>query len=946
MKRRLPVSSAEFHPGEDTPPVGSRREFLQLLGASVALAGLAGCTRAPREKIVPYAVTPPEVTPGVPSHYATVRVEDGYARGLVVETHEGRPTKIEGNPSHPASLGGTSLRDQALVLGVYDPARPRTMRRGTEAVSRQELDDLLESAGGDGVHLLLEPTSSPTTIRLLERLSVLYPNLGLHYHAPGTPHAAWAGSVLAYGRPLETHANLTLADRIVAFDCDFLQHGPDATRHARQLAARRRPEAGEMARLYVVEPAMTITGASADHRLAARRSDVTGLLLRLLALLVPGAPAGPPVADATWLAALAADLRAHATRSVILVGPGQPAVAHAAAHLLNAQLGSLAVRTLEPVLHRAAGPEHDLERLGAALDAGQVRMLFVLGGNPVYNAPFDARFDERMRRAATTVVLGAYEHETAAFATWFVPEAHPLESWGDACARNGLASVQQPTLEPLHGGLTVDELLARLAREPERSAHDVVRATWQASRGLDLESFWRAALRTGVATTTEAATRRLPLRTSAILDAVRAWTPAPAGLELCLGADARVGSGEATNNAWLLELPDPITKLTWDNAIELAPATAARLGVNDEDLVELEAHGQRRQGPVLIVPGHAEDAVSLALGYGRRGAETLARDLGIDGYALRAREALYHAPVSLQRLAGTHRLAVAQAAASAQGRDLVRRAPLETFRADPRFAQRPLTPRATLYEQPLVAGAQWGMSIDLSACTGCSVCVIACQAENNTPIVGKEGVLMHRQMHWMRIDRYVEGTVDAPRIDVQPMLCQHCESAPCEAVCPTNATVHSPDGLNEQVYNRCVGTRFCSNGCAWKVRRFNWFNYHELAVRDVAEPDARALHEMVLNPDVTVRARGVMEKCTYCVQRIRESDIRVKSTGTRGDVTPACAQACPSGAIVFGSLTEPGARVAELRQSDRDYAVLDELGTKPRTRYLARVDNPNEEIAK
>jgi MoCo/4Fe-4S cofactor protein with predicted Tat translocation signal len=961
----------EFPLGVDLPPSeASRRGFLKLLGASIALAGLAGCTRAPREKIIPYASQPPEVTPGVPAHYATAMSIDGYATGLIVESHEGRPTKVEGNPRHPSSLGSSGATEQASVLSLYDPSRARGVLRNGAPQSFSSFVKAFGPGGapsgkGEGLHVLMEPTSSPTTIDWLERLRARHPLAKVHFYAPLARDAAWHGAAMVFGRPLEAQVDLSKCDVVVALDSDFLADGPTSLRRSRDFARRRRVRSPNdtMNRLYVVEAALTVTGGMADHRLRARRSDVSQIasaLLAEVAATMPNASAktAPLIAalrsggaHGAWIAALAKDLRAHAGRSVVVVGDAQPAVVHALAHLINDALGNVGttVTFTEPVIHLAGTESHGLDPLVAALDAGTVTTLVILDGNPVYTAPIDLELERRVGLAKERVYLGLYENETARRSTWFVPRAHYLESWGDARAYDGTTSIVQPLIEPLFAGRTVDEVLAVIAGAAQPAGHELVRDHWRAQATGDFEAFWERALHDGVIQGTAQPSVAVTASWAGASAALAAMTPPAAGMEISFPSDPRVRDGAFTNNAWLLELPDPITKLTWENALLMSPRTAIALGVTTEDVVDVKLRGRSVVAPVFVAPGHAEDTVSLSLGYGRSGAEALASGLGVNAYRLRtARASRFDTGVVIERRPGKHPLASTQEHWSMEGRDLIRRASLAAYKKDPQFAKRPNTPTTSLYKLPLAGKQQWGMSIDLNACTGCSACVIACQAENNSPIVGKEGVLMHREMHWLRIDRYFEGSADEPSMSVQPMLCQHCEKAPCEYVCPVNATVHSPDGLNEQVYNRCVGTRFCSNNCAWKVRRFNWFNYQELAVRGAGE-DARALHMMVMNPDVTVRARGVMEKCTYCVQRIREKEIGSKISGVPiadGDVVTACAQACPSQAIVFGSLTIPGAEVKKLRGDDRDYAVLGELGTEPRTRYLARLGNPNPDMPK
>jgi Fe-S-cluster-containing dehydrogenase component len=934
-----------------------RRSFLKLLGASLALAGLSGCTRAPRQKIVPYVTQPPEVTPGVATHYATAIAVDGYATGLLVESREGRPVKIEGNPRHPASLGATSAIDQAWILSLYDPARARGVRRGRAPSTLRDFEDARRRARG-ALHVLAEPTSSPTTIALLERL---FPNESdgqLHYYAPLARDAAWHGAAIAFGRPLEVQLDLSQAEVIVALDADLLGAGPSALRATREFSDRRRvrSSADTMNRLYVIEPALTVTGGIADHRFRVRHGDVAAIAFALLAAVAPDRKIAGPFAGPRpgWIEAIARDLRAHAGRSLVVVGDAQPAPVHALVHLINAALANFG-RTLkltESPIHRAGQPSHGLEPLLLALDAKRVDTLLILGGNPVYAAPADLELGRRLASARERVYLGLYENETARACNWFIPAAHPLEGWADVRASDGTVSLAQPLIEPLYAGRTRDELIALLLGIPRPKAQALLREYWQkqwtGESPDDFKARWDAALRTGVV---EGSTLpELPAMPDweAVLRAAAALPKPADGLEIGFPSDSRVRDGAFTNNAWLLELPDPITKLTWENALWIGKKTAAELALSSEDVVEVTLRGRSLEVPVFVVPGQADGSVSLALGYGREGEETLARGLGVNANLLRsARAPRFEAGVSLRKTGRKHTLATTQTHWALEGREIVRHASLDEYRRNSGFARRPAEPTATLYKLPLLGEQQWGMSIDLSACTGCSACVIACQAENNTPIVGKQGVLMNREMHWIRIDRYFEGTEDDPRMLVQPMLCQHCEKAPCEYVCPVNATVHSPDGLNEQAYNRCVGTRFCSNNCAWKVRRFNWFNYHELATRGKGA-DARALQAMAKNPDVSVRARGVMEKCTYCVQRIRRKGIAARLSGRpedASDVVTACAQACPARAIVFGSLTAQGSELAKLRNNEREYAVLGELGTEPRTRYLARLDNLNPELA-
>ena len=934
-------AAGEFEPGAELwDEALSRRGFLALLSATLGLAGAAGCTRAPAARIVPYNDPPPEVTPGVASHYATSALRDGYAIGLVVESHEGRPTKVEGNPEHPASLGASGLFEQASVLGLYDPSRARTLRQGREPRSWDDFAAAMEAPSGEGLHVLMEPTSSPHLASLLARLRERLPGAQVHFDAPGSPVAAWEGARLAFGRPLEALIDLRAADVVVALDDDLLGAGPSQLRHARHFADRRRVRsaADGMNRLYVAEASPSVTGTVADHRLRVRRAEVHALAAALLAE-VAGGSAGAPEglsrhragpAHRRWVEAVAADLRAHAGACVVTVGRGQPAEVHALAHLLNASLGALGrtVTLIDPPVLEAG--RHGLGALAAALDAGRVDTLLILGGNPVYTAPADLAFARRLRSVHRSVYLGLYENETARRCEWFVPAAHPLESWGDARAADGTVSFVQPLVSPMHGGRTPAELLALLlGLDPD--AHRLLQDHWRAQVTVGFEAFWEPSVQRGYVPGSASPAVEVSPR----WESLGALLPGPEaqGFEVGHSLDGRVHDGSFTNNAWLLELPDPITRLTWENAALLSPATAARLGVGTGDLVEIALGGRRVRAPALVLPGHADESLTLPLGYGRQGAEALARGRGVDAYALRTSGALgFSVGASVRRVEGRRELAITQAHWSMEGRAPVREATLSRDRADARVADG--EPRRTQGLSVLRPGGakQWAMAIDLSLCTGCSACVIACQAENNIPVVGREGVLKGREMHWLRVDRYYTGSASDPGVAVQPMLCQHCEHAPCEYVCPVNATVHSPDGLNEQVYNRCVGTRFCSNNCPYKVRRFNYLDYHR---GEAAEA------RLAMNPDVTVRARGVMEKCSYCVQRIRRAGLAERAGTAAPTLQTACQQACPTRAIEFGSLTDPGSVVAAQHRNERAYSVLDELGTSPRTRYLARLRNPN-----
>jgi Fe-S-cluster-containing dehydrogenase component/anaerobic selenocysteine-containing dehydrogenase len=909
----------------------TRRAFLKLLGASIALAGLDGCTRIPGEKILPYVTQPPELTPGSPLHYATSMVLDGYATGLVVESHEGRPTKVEGNPDHPASLGAAGILEQASVLQLYDPDRARAVRYGnatstwqafaaavTPAALRQRV-----GARGAGLALLLEPTSSPLIASTLLRLQALYPDVRVYYYAP---LAADAQAIPQY--------DIAGADVILSVGSDFLASGPFTLRYAREFADRRRAPLSGMNRLYVAEPGFTVTGAAADHRLRCRPTEIEPLLESLRGALDGHAP------GSAWIAAAAADLHAHAGKSLVIAGDRISPRARAVAAEINDTLGNTG-RTVwyarSPLLG-SGDPNATLASLAHALGAGSVDTLVCIGGNSAYATPAGMKLGELMGRARTVVYSGLYENETARRAAWFVPAAHYLETWGDARAYDGTYSVIQPLVQPLFGGKSIIEVLAALAGDAAADPLAMLRASAKAGGMATDDESWASIVRRGLAASAPLERVAMPPRTEPPASIARE-PGAVNTIEVEFAPDSRVHDGSFSNNGWLQELPDPVTKLTWDNAALVSPATAERIGAATGDIIRLAHDSVALQIPALVVPGQPDGVATLHFGFGRAGAEKVASGIGADAYLLWPATDVFHlSGVSAQRAdAPARALAITQTHWTMEGRDQARSETLEQYRAEsakpPVRQHQPLT----IYDpqQRLDSPLQWAMTIDLATCTGCSACVVACQAENNTPVVGRDDVVKSREMHWLRIDRYLEGGGDDPQVITQPMLCQQCENAPCEYVCPVGATVHSPDGLNEMVYNRCVGTRFCSNNCPYKVRRFNWFDYNA----NLSETE-----QMVKNPDVTVRERGVMEKCTFCVQRIREAEISAGIAGRplRGDeVKTACQQACPTNAIVFGSLTEADSEMMRRRSEPRAYGVLEQLGTQPRVRYLARVRNPN-----
>jgi molybdopterin-containing oxidoreductase family iron-sulfur binding subunit len=915
------------------------------------------------EKILPYTRTPRYVTPGLPRYYATSLSLDGFATGVLVESHEGRPTKIEGNPDHPASLGATSAIDQAAVLGLYDPDRAQAMRvpEGPATWDAMVARFAGERAdGGAGLRFLLEPTGSPLVGGLVDRLRARFPGARFTFHeADGS---AAEGGRLAFGVPVQPQYDFGRADVVLAIDDDFLARGPFALRHARQWAERRRPSSpgAAMSRLYVIETMPTPTGTMADHRLRRKPSAIVHTAARLAAELAAGASGArlpAPIVAALArlrstaepvLSAIARDLARSAGASAVTVGPRQPPVVHALGHVMNAALGNAqAAWTIAPTPVGAGSAEQDLAELAAEIDRGSVDTLVILEGNPVYTAPADLELGRRLGRVKDVVYLGAYEDETAALARWFIPAAHVLESWGDATAYDGTASIVQPLIAPLFDGRTATQVLALFTGRHEPDSPRMLRESWgRRWPAGDFAARWAAALETGIVAGSASPRQSLTLGSDALLAAlgtVPATPPAGAGLEVAFALDPSVHDGRFANNAWLLEHPQPVTHLTWDNAACMSPATAHRLGLATEDVALLDLDGRRVRAPVLVVPGHADDAVTLHLGWGRRRGAYLSRSAGFDAGALRSFRARWFAEgLGVAKIDGaSYPLARTQLHFHAEDRPLAPSATLAEYRAHPGFTADQKGDLATLFPPVYEGGEQWAMTIDMAICTGCSACVVACQAENNILVVGKSEVLNGREMHWLRIDDYHHGDPRDPWVVHQPMLCQHCERAPCEYVCPVNATVHSSDGLNEMVYNRCVGTRFCSNNCPYKVRRFNWFDWSERVA------DNRGRVELQRNPDVTVRQRGVMEKCTYCVQRIREVEIHARLEGRAirpGEVVTACQAACPTEAIQFGSLRHTDTKMVRWREEPRSFQVLHDLGTRPRTMYLARIDDPNPEI--
>jgi molybdopterin-containing oxidoreductase family iron-sulfur binding subunit len=947
----------EFAEGASDPPDAmTRRQVLTLLGASASLAGFAACRR-PEERIVPYVEAPEQVIPGVPRLYATTMPFGTGACGLVVESHEGRPTKIEGNELHPASLGSSSARAQASILDLYDPDRSQAvLRRGEGSTwadfvaAWKERAEIHAANGGEGLAVLSAPSSSPTLFRLSESFRRAFPRARLVTHGATSDVNIHEGIARAAGRPLLGVHRLRKAKSVLAIDADFLHADPEMVRNTRGFAAARRvASTGDtMNRLWAVEAVLSVTGANADHRLRLPARHLPAFVAALAAHLRAGgldleAPAAPtvPGLETSWLHALAGDLLVHRGTSLILAGPRQPAAVHAAVVALNAALGNVGttVDYHEPV-DALLPARNNLPELVAALRDGTVKTLVVLGGNPAYDAPADLDFAGAAAKAEELIHIGLHVDETAGLASWHVPRAHFLESWDDARASCGTLSVVQPLILPLYGGKSGVELMGLLASGEDRPGYELVRETWRGMLGEgNFERRWNRVLHDGLLAGSQlpaAPLKAQPGVLAELSNEAKALAASPGRLDLVLLPCPKIHDGSSANNAWLQELPDAITKVAWDNPLLMSPATAEAQGLRDEDVVRVEAAGRQLELPVLRVPGMADGTLAATLGYGRRRAGRVGTGVGFDTYALRSSGALDLAvDVRLTPTGRRYALALTQQHGSMEGRSLVREATLARYRKELNFAAEKVELFSLWKEHEYKSRPQWGMVIDLNLCTGCNACAVACQSENNVPVVGKDQVRRGREMAWLRVDRYFTGEPKEAGAVFQPVPCMQCENAPCEQVCPVAATVHDAEGLNVMVYNRCIGTRYCSNNCPYKVRRFNFYNFTK---------DTPEVLKMANNPDVTVRARGVMEKCTYCVQRLNAAKIDARLAGRDvrdGDVRTACQQACPAEAIHFGDLLDPASRVARARAQDRTYALLEELNTRPRTTYQARLLNPH-----
>ncbi len=958
---------SEFAGGAaETLDKGSRRNVLKLMAASFGLAGLTACRR-PEDRILPHSKGVEGFIPGKAEYYASQFTLSGVSTGILVEAHDGRPTKIEGNDKHPSSNGAASALAQASVLNVYDPDRSKEVLEKGKASTWKAFSEGgkgLQMGAGEGLAILAELNNSPSLAAMKQTVLGKFPKAKWVEYEPVNFANVSAGAALAFGAGVDAHPQFDKAKVILSLDYDFLGIDSPSTVPTRQFAAGRRigEHAEAMNRLYIAEGQFSLTGAMADHRLRLKVSEVKSFAMQLgeaLGVL----PAGLNVVGNTdkktkFLNAAVKDLKANQGAALVVAGPRQPAVVHAIAHLINSSLAAPVVLTKGSAQE---DPVAGIKSLADEMSKGSVSTLVILGGNPVFTAPADLRFGDALAKVKTSIHLGLDVDETAKAATWHVPQAHSLETWGDGRAADGTISIQQPLIEPLYGGKSPIELLQILfGGTGAGKGYELVKNYWMSALTGDKEAAWRTALHDGIVAGSAAAEVKASPDAARIKAAAAAEPKASgAGWEVSFYPSATCYDGRYANNGWMQECPDPMTKIIWGNAGLISPKTARDKGLAENDVVKVVANGQSLSIPVRLQPGMADNALWLNLGYGRKAVGRVGESVGFNTYPLRTTAGFWYAEGATVEKSGEtftvattqeyHRMEEPQLAiGTPYARPIVREATLEEYKKNPKFAEEMVEhpPLESLYEEwKYDKGFQWGMSIDLNACTGCNACIVACVSENNIPIVGKEQVMRGREMHWIRMDRYYTGSEDEPQAVTQPVNCQQCENAPCENVCPVAATVHSPEGLNDMAYNRCVGTRYCANNCPYKVRRFNFLNWH----KNITE-----VEKMVHNPDVSVRMRGVMEKCTYCVQRISQTKIQAKADARRagkpveikdGDIKTACQQTCPADAITFGNILDPASKVSKLKKQERNYAMLAELNVKPRTTYLAKLRNPNPELA-
>lgn len=971
MHREFPVAASEFPEGV------SRRRWLQLMGASLAMAGISGCWQ--KDTLAPFAVRPENRIPGIPQRFASSLEMGGSSKPVIVTAYDGRPIKVEGHTDHPASLGATDAFTQAALLHLYDPDRSRDLQEFDRGKSfTRSWDEFTEFAktqissvratGGKGVRFLAESSSSPSRLRLCRELFAQLPGAKWYEHEPVSRTNERLGAKLAFGKGVRPLYDLAKADVVLALDSDLFDFHPNAVSLIRKWSDRRVPESGPLNRVYAVESQFSMLGSVADHRWPIRSSDIASFFEKIresVAKQLSTDATSAAHADhedhaSKFIRVVASDLIAHRGRSLIVVGPTQPAAVHAAAHRLNAALGNIGetltfVWEPETIAVESVDPLADLT---AEIERGEVELLVVLGGNPAFESQ---AFADALPKVKHRIRLGDYLDETSLLATWHLPRAHQLEAWNDGYSYDGTMTLRQPLIDPIFQSRSDNELLALLNQGETVGSETIVRTTFESvlANGK-VDETWRQFVHDGFMTE-----KGLPKLTPELVGAADPdLKPAPAkGLEVVFSPSSSTYDGRFANNGWLQETPAPLTKITWQNAALLAPATANELKVKSGDVVKVTVRGKTIELPAYVLPGQAIGSVGLSLGYGRTAAGHVGgqkslgiKSVGVNVAPLRATstttidvEAQVVPTGSRVTLATTqdHHAIDTVGLAEIAGRigELVREGTETHYKEHPDFAQHAThhPPLESLWKERSAEGHAWGMAIDLSRCVGCNACLVACQSENNVPIVGAEQVSKGREMHWIRVDRYFAGDVDNPKIVTQPVTCQHCENAPCEQVCPVAATVHSPEGLNDMAYNRCVGTRYCANNCPYKVRRFNFLDFTSHLSKANEE-----LSRLIINPEVTVRSRGVMEKCTFCVQRIQNVKIQAKNEQhsiADGAIQTACQQACPAGAIVFGDLMDKQSQVSKAHGNPRAYAMLDELNIKPRTKYLARIRNPHPELS-
>lgn len=974
INREFPEDAGELKDGY------SRRNFLQIMGASVALAGMAAC-RKPVQKLLPYHEQPEQLVPGNPLTYASVIPFKDAGTGVLVTTNEGRPTKIEGNPGHPGSRGASNVFHQASILDLYDVNRSHNPRENGEKKSWDNFVSFAEEHFSDtsrSVAFISEASGSPSFHRMKSRILDKFPNARWATWEAYGPHNALKGTELAFGQKLRPVYKFNQAKVVVSLDYDFMNMAPDNVASNMDYADARRVSSteDEINRLYVVQNNLTVTGANADHRLRIKAGEMPLFVTALAAELsnhVSGLERFAGVSNTfsqhSWVSVLAEELLSNRGETIIAAGEDFDPELHAAVAAIN-----LAVGNAGSTVHYTEVPYHDdsydpdaLAQVAAGLQNGEFDTLVMVGGNPAYDAPADLNMADAISGVETSIHLSQHFDETSKLATWHVNRAHFLEFWGDVAGYDGTLAVVQPTIRPLYGAKSEIEFLHAIAEGSSAEGYDIVQETWQPVLGNDFTRRWNEVLHEGLLEGSGFDVADVSLAgsfdstVSSYLGGLT--TPSEDDIELVIKPDHKVYDGRFANNGWLQEFPDPVTKITWDNVAMMSPATAERLGISETafgdtsyDLVEITANGTSFRLPAWILPGLADNSITMTTGYGRTSIGNVADDVGHNNYVARRTDAmLVHHAVSVSRTGDSYPIACTQNHHQMEDRPLVREADLQDYRDNPRFAadavyvpgkDKETGVPAQLFNAQMFPDhePQWGMAIDLNACTGCGVCMVACQAENNIPVIGKREVERNRDMHWIRVDRYFEGDREDPKIVHQPIPCMHCEQAPCEMVCPVAATVHSDDGLNTMVYNQCIGTRYCSNNCPFKVRRFNFFNYAKNWLEVDEDPD---IIQMAMNPDVSVRFRGVMEKCTYCTQRINRAKIETKNeTGNSikpadGRVKTACQQACPTQAITFGDLSDEESVVVKTKRNDRNYLLLEEYNIRPRTSHLAKIRNPN-----